>query len=141
MKRSQFVFRLLCLGAMRAGGYLTTDWTFFARFGLQVGLVALFFALLRFGSGRTYMKTVPGMIEAVGAALILVSYSGLMALVLWGGDEFVGPLGAIPAMFYISGLVLSVVGLAFGVIIATAKKKEPIQPPQTTTGSSAPDRV
>jgi hypothetical protein len=140
MKHYPFVFRLLCLGAMRAGGYLTTEWPFAARFGLQLGLVALLFALLAIGSGRAYMKTVPGMIEAAGAALILLGHAGLLSLVLWGGDEFVGPLGAIPAMFYISGLALGIAGLVYGVV-AAAKKKEPIQSPQTTTGSSAPDRV
>lgn len=122
MQHSPFVFRLLCLGAMRVGGYLTTDWVFGARFGLQVVLVAVLFAFLAIGSGRAYMKTAAGMVETAGVVLMLVGHTGILLLVLWGGSEFVGPLGAIPAMFYISGLVLSVVGIAYGVMVGAKKK-------------------
>ena len=40
-----------------------------------------------------------------------------------------------------SGLFLTVVGAMGLVAVRLIAKKEPIQPPQTTTGSSAPDRV
>jgi hypothetical protein len=40
-----------------------------------------------------------------------------------------------------TGFVALIAGIVSLAVIKTASKKEPIQPPQTTTGSSAPDRV
>ena len=60
---------------------------------------------------------------------------GAMAGVIWGSFT------ASFLMCLYLGLLGCAVAAVFGLIRGASQKKEPIQPPQTTTGSSAPSRV
>jgi hypothetical protein len=69
-------------------------------------------------------------------AAVLVVYWIIAKWSLW--QEFSpGPLGLLVALAF----WLSFIGGLVGTVNYHRFKREPIQPPQTTTGSSAPDRV
>src|SRR5690242_191244 len=111
MKKSPFVLRILCLGALLFGMRFAGEWVFSARIAASLALIATFYALLAKGSGRSYMKTLHGRLETSGAAFMLVGIAGLMGLVILSGSEFIGPIAAIPGALYLLGLLASLVGV------------------------------
>jgi len=109
------------------------QYTLVALASCLAGLAAILVVSRRSQSKKTSLRMLAGT-TALQFALALVA----RFVVPWddspGGDEYRGPLLFI-------GTFVTFTLFHVGYLAIYLAKKEPIQPPQTTTGSSAPDRV